>query len=93
VKTGWFTEEGICLLSPQRLPFRHPGAEPLSYIAFNQLAVRRSSGAGKLRLVQIGFVGGPRSQQSGTENRGGYEVEEGDAGPHQSGGALLIGKD
>jgi hypothetical protein len=29
------------ILSPQRLPFRHPGAEPLSYIVFNELAANR----------------------------------------------------
>ena len=44
-------------------------------------------------MMQIVFTGSPRSQQFGTENCGRGEIDEGDAGPHQRGGALLIGKD
>jgi hypothetical protein len=39
------------ILSPQRLPFRHPGAEPLSYIVFNELAARRFSA--ELRIPDL----------------------------------------
>ena len=39
------------ILSPQRLPFRHPGAEVLSYIVFSELAARSVSA--ELRIPDL----------------------------------------
>ena len=46
-----------------------------------------------LSQLEIMFVREPWGEELGTENCGGDEIDEGDAGPHQRGGALLIGKD
>ena len=61
------------ILSPQRLPFRHPGAESLSYIVFCELAAV-GAGANRGRVVRaaekdaVGF----RSPKLADDVQGGH---------------------